>query len=140
MGKVILGALIGFAVAFLGVMGATWAAAVFTGLGMEDDPTGAYLVLNLLGSFLAAGLGGFVAVAFAGGRMASAWLLAAAMAVLSLGAILGEPAARQPSWYPLVVAALGVAGVALGGVIASRGAGRASAAGSPGGAREGTPG
>lgn len=119
MGRLILGVVVGFAVVFVTVMVTTWGAMGAAGLELGDEPTGAYLLLNLAGGLVAAVLGGWVAVRLAGRRMTAAWLLIGAMLVLTAGSLVGEPAPGQPDWYPLAVAVVGVTGVALGGAAAA---------------------
>lgn len=86
----------------------------------EGEVTTAYLAANLGVSFLAAAGAGYVTVQLAPSRpMIHAAGLAALIVVLSIGSG-SQPAPGQPSWYPLLMPLLGLAGVAIGAVMSER--------------------
>lgn len=97
-------------------------ATIAAGLGADDAPTSAYLLLNLAGSVVAAVLAGMVASGVGRARVAP---VALALLLLALGIAAGGQAAQgQPGWYPLAVTVLGAGGVLLGGFVAPPGSGR----------------
>jgi hypothetical protein len=76
----------------------------------------AYLVLNLVICGAGAILGGWLAARIASfAPYAHAAVMAAIVAVLSVGTATGVPAAGSPSWYPSVLGLVAVFGVLLGG-------------------------
>jgi hypothetical protein len=76
----------------------------------------AYLVLNLVICGAGAILGGWLAARIASfAPYAHAAVMAAIVAVLSVGTATGAPAAGSPSWYPSVLGLVAVFGVLLGG-------------------------
>lgn len=116
--RVFLGVGAGVVVLFGLVLVAAWLATAAVGLGTDDAPTTAYLLLNLAGSAAAAVLAGMVAASV--GRTSVA-PLALALLLLALGAAAsGQAAQGQPGWYPVSVTLLGAAGVGLGGYLAPR--------------------
>jgi heme A synthase len=96
----------GLATAVVLVMLVTYVASLLLVPGFPEDPmappTRPYLVANVVGSFLAAVAGGYVA---------------GVVATVASGA---EPAPGQPLWYPLTVALLALAGCATGGWLRKR--------------------
>ena len=83
-------------------------------------PSG-YLAGNLIISLLGAILGGFLTVRIAATSPLAHTLALAAFVLLMSGATMmqsrGKPANGQPSWYPGVIAVIGVGGVLLGGLL-----------------------
>ncbi len=119
MVRSVLAVTAGFVTSVILIMLVTWVAAFALGIPSEA-PTNQYLVINLLGSILAGGIGGYVT-----GRLAPTALwhhvfgLAAVVLLLSLPAVL-QPADGQPTWYPAFLAIAGPLAVAIGGVLAHR--------------------
>jgi hypothetical protein len=117
---------IGFLVATILVMLVTYVAALLLVPDFPEDPqalpTGAYLVANLVGSYLAAVAGGYAAARIAG-RAPLMHAGALALLFLAMTAASGaESAPGQPAWYPATVAMLGAVGALSGGWLQSRGA------------------
>lgn len=89
-------------------------------VGVEGNPGGGYIFVNLGNSFLAAAAGGYV----------TAWLaqanplihvLALAITVLVLSALsVLQQRGRQPVWYVLTLVALSPLGVFAGGLVRLR--------------------
>lgn len=116
--RIIFGVGAGVVVLFGFVLVASRLAALLSGLGPEDDPTTGYLLLNLVGSVLAATLAGMV-----GGWIGRSVIAPAILAVLilALGLAAGaQAAAGQPGWYPTAVTVLGAGGVLMGAYLAPR--------------------
>lgn len=116
--RIIFGVGAGVVVLFGFVLVASRLASLLSGLGPDDDPTTGYLLLNLVGSVLAATLAGMV-----GGWIGRSFIAPAILAVLilALGLAAGaQAAAGQPGWYPLAVTVLGAVGVLLGAWLAPR--------------------
>lgn len=79
---------------------------------------GMYLAANLAVSFLGAVLGGWLAARIAAfAPFAHAAALAALLAAMSIGSAMSAAETPQPRWYPIVIGAIGVAGVLLGGAL-----------------------
>jgi hypothetical protein len=91
--------------------------------GGMPAPTGGYLVVNLLYSFAAALLGGWITARLAAssplGHAAALAGFALLMAVVS--SLAGPQAQGQPAWYPWVIGLLGAAGVLAGGWLRAAG-------------------
>lgn len=82
----------------------------------SDAGLTAYLFLNLVICGAGAILGGWLAARIASfAPYAHAAVMAAIVAVLSVGTATGAPAAGSPSWYPSVLGLVAVFGVLLGG-------------------------
>jgi hypothetical protein len=82
----------------------------------SDAGLTAYLFLNLVICGAGAILGGWLAARIASfAPYAHAAVMAAIVAVLSVGTATGVPAAGSPSWYPSVLGLVAVFGVLLGG-------------------------
>lgn len=113
--------LVGLIVTFLLVMLSTQLAVALSGIPMEGRPSRAYLTLNIIGSAIAGMAGGATAVRIAAhaphGHVIA---LAIAILLLSLPTLLAAPAPGQPSWYPLLMSALGPVSVLVGGLLAGR--------------------
>ena len=120
MVRVILASLAGFLTAAILVIIVTLAAA--TALGVQEGQTSAaYLTLNLIGSLAAAVGGGYLAQRISRrDQLVAPAIMAAAMFLLTLGSVFGEPAPGQPSWYPMALLILGPGGALLGGLLARR--------------------
>ena len=106
----------------LGFMAATVRVGVLLASALVGAPqpsnTGltAYLVLNLVICGAGAILGGWLAARIASfAPYAHAAVMAAIVAILSVGTATGAPAAGSPSWYPSVLGLVAVFGVLLGG-------------------------
>ena len=83
---------------------------------LSGDPPKNYLYANLLISFAAAVLGGWLCARLAPAHpLIHAIVLAALLLVMSLVSAKSQ-ADRQPSWYPRTIATIGVLGVVLGGM------------------------
>lgn len=108
----------GFVVLFGVVMVLTWIAMAASGLAPEDPPTTGYLAMNLAGSAIAAVLAGMVATSV-GRSFLPPGILAAVLVILG-AASRGQVAPGHPGWYPLTITVLGVAGIAIGAVLAPR--------------------
>jgi hypothetical protein len=107
-------ALLGAAVAIVGTVIVGTLAAVALLAGPGGSVSASYLLANLAVSFGAALLGGWLVARLAPRRpLTHAAVLAAVMAILTLPS-LGSPAPGQPSWYPVALLFIGVAGVACG--------------------------
>lgn len=124
LSRSLLSLLAGLATAFVLVMLVTFGGSLLLVPGFPEDlmapPTPAYLVVNLIGSCLAAACGGYVAARLAGrGALAHATVLGLLLLGMTVASG-GEPAPGQPTWYPLTVAVLAVLGAVGGGVIRSR--------------------
>jgi len=77
-----------------------------------------YLIANLAVSLLAAAIGGVLAARIAGSHpMVHVVVLAALVLLMSAVSARGN-SADQPSWYPRVIAMIGVGGVLIGGLVA----------------------
>jgi hypothetical protein len=78
-----------------------------------------YLIANLVLSFAAAVAGGWIAARLApGASRGHADALAVLVLLMSAPAIIrGKAQPGQPAWYPQVIAAIGVAGVVIGGIV-----------------------
>lgn len=122
MGASILSVVAGYlAMAAIVMIGTAIAAAAMIPGGiagareMEGTPPHAYLYANLAASFVAALLGGWVAARLAPRNSmlhsAALAMLLLAMSVLSFR----SQAARQPRWYPITIALIGMTGVMAGG-------------------------
>ena len=108
----------GLVVLFGVVLVSSWAATVASGLGPDDAPTQGYLLLNLVGSGVAAVLAGMVAAGVSRSLVAPVSL---ALTLVAIGAAAGGQAAQgQPGWYPVAVTLVGAAGVMAGGFLAPR--------------------
>lgn len=124
LARSLLSLVAGLATTVILVMVVTFGASLLFVPGFPEDlmapPTRPYLVTNVVGSFLAAVAGGYVA-----GMVASVARLAhaSALGVLMLGMTLGpnaEPAPGQPRWYPTLIALLALAGCVAGGWLRAR--------------------
>lgn len=128
----VLSVVAGFAVMTVCVMGFTLAAMVvlYPGRPLDApiDPSGAWIAVNLAYSLLAAVAGGWVTAKIATrARMGHAGALALVVLAMSVvGRLAGESASgAQPGWYPVVVTAVGIGGVLIGGYLAARASGPA---------------
>jgi hypothetical protein len=110
--------------AFTVMIGTIIGTALFIPGGMQAAMSGsppstlpaAYLAMNLLVSSFGAVLGGWLAARIAAfAPYGHATVLAAIVAVLSIGSITSGPVGPQPRWYPVVIGIIGVVGVLLGG-------------------------
>lgn len=114
----------GLATAVVLVILVTWLASLLFVPGFPEDlmasPTRPYLVANVVGSFLAAVAGGYVAgTAAATAPLAHASALGALMLAMTVASG-AEPAPGQPLWYPMTIAVLALAGCAAGGWLRKR--------------------
>jgi hypothetical protein len=114
----------GLATAVVLVMLVTYVASLLLVPGFPEDPmappTRPYLVANVVGSFLAAVAGGYVAgVVAATAPLAHASVLGALMLGMTVASG-AEPALGQPLWYAMTVALLALAGCATGGWLRKR--------------------
>jgi hypothetical protein len=109
--------------------------ALFVPGGLEGATAGvplpalprAYLAASLVVSAAGALLGGWLAARIASfAPYGHAAVLAALVAILSIGSVASGPVDPQPGWYPSVIGMIGVVGVLLGGKL------RAAAAGADG--------
>ena len=117
----VLAVVAGFAAAFVIVVIVTLAAAAALGL-TEGSVTPLYLMLNLLGSALAAIAGGYVAARLApSAPMQHGIALAIVMLLLSLSAVFSEPQPGQPGWYPVTIAIVGLVLTPVGSWMYARG-------------------
>lgn len=128
----VLSVIAGFAVMTVCVMGFTLAAmaVLYPGSPLDApiDPSGTWIAVNLAYSLVAAVAGGWVTVKIATrARMGHAGALAVVVLAMSvIGALAGAAAPdAQPGWYPVVIAAVGIAGVLIGGWLAARASGPA---------------
>lgn len=126
-----IGALLGGAAAMAAVVivGTVAGAALLAGPG--GSVTGAYLVANLAVSFGAAALGGWLVAWLAPRRpLAHAAALGGVVVLLALPG-LASPAPGQPSWYPLVILLVGIAGVGCGALLRQTAVAVSAAVGPP---------
>ena len=120
----------GFIGMMLVVMAGTLAATmVFVPGGMTamaaDAPArplpGSYLAANLLVSLAGAAVAGWVAARLApSSPFAHVLVLAALLLIMTLASFSRGPAPGQPNWYPWVIGTIGMAGVAIGGMLVRR--------------------
>jgi peptidoglycan/LPS O-acetylase OafA/YrhL len=115
---------VGFLVAAILVMLITFVAGYLLVPGFPGDPmaepTGPYLVANLVGSFLAAVVGGYTTGRIAGrAPLVHAGVLALLMVAMTVASG-AEAAPGQPAWYPLTIAILGAVGALCGGALRLR--------------------
>ena len=90
------------------VMVLTFLAAAVLGVPQNAPPTPAYLLLNLLGSALAGGIGGATAVRIAPHTLhLHVGALAVLILLLSLPTLFSSPAPGQPTWYGLAIGVIG---------------------------------
>lgn len=119
----ILAVLVGFLVMAVSIAVVTalvvWA--MFGEVTEVPTPTSTYLVLNLSYSFLLAALGGFVTASIAPRSRGKHVMVLAGLFLFMAGlsAIQG-PQPGQPAWYPIVILAIGLAGVLSGGWVRQR--------------------
>jgi len=86
-------------------------------VGSPGQPKAAYILVNLIYSFAAAMVGGYVTAWIADGNPLIQ-TLALGLIVLLLGALSAvQQRGKQPIWYALLLVALTPAGVLLGGWI-----------------------
>jgi predicted MFS family arabinose efflux permease len=84
-------------------------------------PSRNYLAANLLISLIGAILGGWVTARVAiYSPMIHVGILALLIVAMSFLSARKQGSTGQPSWYPMTIAVLGIAGVLLGGVLAAR--------------------
>jgi len=84
----------------------------------------AYLAANLATGALGAVLGGWLAARIAAfAPFGHAIVLAAMVAVLTIGSAMSVPTGPQPGWYPMAIGVIGVAGVLAGGTLRAAAAG-----------------
>jgi hypothetical protein len=115
-----LAALIGavVAIAVTVVVGTVIATTLFA--SPDGSVTGHYLAASMAVSLAAAVLGGGLVARLAPSRpIVHATVLAIVLALLALPG-LGNPAPGQPPWYPSAILGIGIAGVALGALVAGR--------------------
>lgn len=107
--------LAGLAVTMAIVVVFTWTAAVLMGV-MANEPTPAYLIVNLIINAVAALSGGYLAgrIAYAS-PLLYASILGAILFLLGLPMILSGPLLGQPDWYPVTTALTGLLGAIAGG-------------------------
>lgn len=95
-------------------------AGVVTGVQIGTDVTTSYILVNLVGSLLAAIAGGWVAARLAHGaperHVAALAILVLLLSIYSAS----TPPTSQPGWYSYGLVAIGVVGVLIGGWIALR--------------------
>lgn len=115
-----VGAVLGAALAIVVtvVVGTLAAAALL--VGPDGDVTSPYVVANLVVSFAAAVLGGFIVVRTAPRRALTHAVVLGALLVLLTVPSLGDPAPGQPSWYPGALLLIAVTGVSLGALAGMR--------------------
>ena len=94
---------------------------------MRTGPTGpvpgSFLAMNLLVSLAGAMVGGWLAVRLAPtSELNSAYLLAGVTVLMAIvtAAVNGGAARGEPTWYPVMIGILAVAGVLAGGWLQSR--------------------
>jgi hypothetical protein len=126
--SVIEGYVVMAVVVMLGTLAAT-AALVPGGLAaMKNAQAGGtitpgrnYLAANLLISLIGAILGGWVTARVAiYSPMIHVGILALLIVVMSVASARKQGTAGQPSWYPMTITVLGIAGVLLGGLLQAR--------------------
>lgn len=94
--------------------------------GMSQPPTGvpvprAYLAANLLVSLLGAIAGGWITARLAWSSPGThVLILAGIMLAMSIATLMQGAQEGQPGWYPLAIAAIGLAGVLMGGSLVRR--------------------
>ncbi len=115
-----LAVLAGLGVSMVLVVVFTWTASELMRVP-ANEPTMAYIIVNLIISTLAAVVGGYLT-----GRMAPSQPLAHAIGLgvflflLSLPMIISGPLLGQPTWYPTTIGIVGFAGALIGGLLAGR--------------------
>jgi hypothetical protein len=120
----ILAVLAGYVATAVIVMAGTFAAMAALGMTMTSTPTPPYLAANLLVSFAAAVVGGWVCARIAPARATAHGVALAAVFFLFAMLPMGGAANGQPGWYVPAIAAIGVVGVMAGALLEQRGIGR----------------
>jgi hypothetical protein len=116
----VLGAIAGayLVVAVLVYLGTLAATSAF-GLDVETGPDTAFLVANMLLSFLAAVVGGYLAARFAPHGLMAITVAGLMLVLVVLGAVTARMAGEsaQPVWYLAVVVVMGASAVLVGAMV-----------------------
>jgi len=104
----------GFVAMVVVVMVATTLGTMLPGMLVDGGPTTLWLVVNLSYSLAAAAIGGWVAAHLAPRRRWWHGAVIAGVIAISWALGDGQPMPGQPSWYPQVIAFIGVVGTLAG--------------------------
>jgi hypothetical protein len=120
MARSILSVITGLVVIMALVMISTLVTALAMLGGMDQPPTQAYLVVNILCGALSAFAGGYVTAWIARQKaLQHALALSALLLLLGLPGLFAQ-SPGQPAWYPLVILVTGVAFSLAGGTVRGR--------------------
>jgi len=105
-------------VAVLVFLGSSAAMAVL-GVDSASGPDTGYLVANMLVSFVATGIGGYLAARLAPPGLVTVTIAGLMLAIVLLGAATARMAGKsaQPVWYLAVVIVMGASAVLIGAMI-----------------------